>query len=42
MLEKVDLTTRLSKADYTAQMPYLRDRLYDLQKACWDASRPKS
>ena len=40
MLEKVDLTRKLSKADYRAQVPYLRDRLYDLQKACWDANVP--
>jgi polyphosphate kinase 2 (PPK2 family) len=40
MLEKVDLTKRLPKREYKARMPYLRDRLYDLQKACWDASIP--
>ena len=43
MLEKVDLTRKLSKGEYKARLPYLsflRDRLYDLQKACWDASIP--
>jgi polyphosphate kinase 2 (PPK2 family) len=40
MLEKVDLTKRLPKAEYKARMPLLRSRLYDLQKACWDANIP--
>jgi polyphosphate kinase 2 (PPK2 family) len=40
MLEKVDLTKKLSKANYKARMPQLRQRLYDLQKACWDANIP--
>jgi polyphosphate kinase 2 (PPK2 family) len=40
MLEKVDLTKKLPKADYRARLPYLRNRLYDLQKACWDAGIP--
>ena len=37
MLEKIDLTKKLSKAEYKAQLTYLRDHLYDLQKACFDA-----
>jgi polyphosphate kinase 2 (PPK2 family) len=40
MLEKVDLTRELSKQDYKARLPHLRNRLYDLQKACWDANMP--
>ncbi len=40
MLEKVDLTKRLTKKEYKARLPYLRARLYDLQKACWDAGIP--
>lgn len=40
MLEKVDLTKRLPKSEYRTRMPYLRSRLYDLQKACWDAHIP--
>jgi polyphosphate kinase 2 (PPK2 family) len=40
MLEKIDLTKKLSKADYKVRMSNLRDRLYDLQKACWDAKVP--
>ncbi len=37
MLEKVDLTKKLSKQEYKQRQPYLRTRLYDLEKACWDA-----
>ena len=40
MLEKVDLSKKLSKKEYKARLPYLRDRLYDLEKACWDAHIP--
>ena len=40
MLEQVDLSKRLSKRAYKARMPALRDRLYDLQMACWDAEIP--
>lgn len=40
MLEKIDLTKKLPKAKYKAKMPFLRERLYDLQKACWDANMP--
>jgi polyphosphate kinase 2 (PPK2 family) len=40
MLEKTDLTKKLSKRDYKARLPYLRDRLYDLQKVCWSAGIP--
>jgi polyphosphate kinase 2 (PPK2 family) len=40
MLEKVDLSKRLTKKEYKAQLPRLRNRLYDLQKACWDANVP--
>ncbi len=40
MLEKIDLHKKLSKNEYKGQMPYLRNRLYDLQKACWDAKIP--
>ena len=37
MLEKIDLTRRLSKQDYKVLLPRLQRRLYDLEKACWDA-----
>jgi polyphosphate kinase 2 (PPK2 family) len=40
VLEKVDLTKKLSKEAYKARLPLLRNRLYDLQKACWDANVP--
>ena len=39
-MDQVDLTKRIRKSEYKARMPYLRDRLYDLQKACWDAEIP--
>ena len=40
MLEKIDLTRKLSKGEYKAQIPRLQRRLYDLEKACWDAEIP--
>jgi polyphosphate kinase 2 (PPK2 family) len=40
VLEKVDLSKKLSKETYRARLPVLRNRLYDLQKACWDAAVP--
>jgi len=40
MLEKVDLTKKLSRKEFKARMPFLRNRLYDLQKATWDAGIP--
>jgi AMP-polyphosphate phosphotransferase len=40
MLEKIDLNRRLSRDEYKAQLPGLQRRLYDLEKACWDARIP--
>ena len=40
MLEKVDLSRKLPKAEYKVQIPRLQRRLYDLEKACWDAKIP--
>jgi len=40
MLEKVDLDTSLEKKEYKQLMPGLRNRLYALQKASWDAKIP--
>ncbi len=40
MLEKIDLTRKLSKEEYKAQIPRLQRRLYDLEKSCWDAKIP--
>jgi polyphosphate kinase 2 (PPK2 family) len=42
MLEKVDLTKKLPKREYKARLPQLRNQLYDLQKACWDAGIPSA
>jgi len=40
MLEKVDLTKQLGKQEYKERFPQLRQRLYDVQKTCWDAKIP--
>jgi polyphosphate kinase 2 (PPK2 family) len=40
MLEKVDLTRKLPKKEYKQLIPVLQRRLYDLEKACWDANVP--
>lgn len=40
MLEKIDLGRTLDKEEYDRQRPRLQRRLYDLQKACWDAKIP--
>jgi polyphosphate kinase 2 (PPK2 family) len=40
MLEKIDLTRKLPKEEYTILIPRLQRRLYDLEKACWDANIP--
>ena len=40
MLEKVDLTRSLAKEAYVQRLPVLQVRLYDLQKACWEAQIP--
>jgi polyphosphate kinase 2 (PPK2 family) len=40
MLEKVDLTQKLPKQEYKRLKPRLQRRLYDLEKACWDAKIP--
>lgn len=40
MLEKIDLTRKLSKAEYKEIVPGFRSRLYQLQKASWDAGIP--
>lgn len=37
MLEKVDLTKKLSKKGYKKQLPILQRRLYDLETAAWKA-----
>ena len=40
MLEEVDLRKSLDKKEYKKLMPALRNRLYTLQKAAWDAKIP--
>ncbi len=40
MLEKIDLSQKVPKKEYRQLMPALRNRLYDLQKASWDAGIP--
>jgi polyphosphate kinase 2 (PPK2 family) len=40
MLEKIDLTRKLPKEEYKKQIPALQRRLYDLEKAGWDAKIP--
>ncbi len=40
MLEKIDLGRSLPKEEYKRLIPQLQRRLYDLEKACWDAKIP--
>jgi AMP-polyphosphate phosphotransferase len=40
MLEKIDLTQTMDKAEFKRIMPSRRERLYFLQKASWDAGLP--
>jgi len=40
MLEKIDLTKKLSKKEYKAQLPKLQRRLYDLETSAWKSGVP--
>ena len=40
MLEKIDLSKTINKDEYKQLMPVLRDQLYAMQKASWDAGIP--
>ncbi len=40
MLEKIDLDKSISKKEFKATFPRLRNQLYALQKASWDAELP--
>lgn len=40
MLEKIDLTKKISKPVYKALFPQLSARMFDVQKASWDAHIP--
>lgn len=37
MLEKIDTQRTIAKDEYRKQMPPLQGRLFDLQRACWEA-----
>ena len=40
MLENINLKKKLSRDEYKAALPGLQQRLYDLEKACWDHRAP--
>jgi len=40
VLEKIDLSKKLSKKEYKKQLPKLQRRLYDLETAAWKAGIP--
>jgi len=40
MLENINLKRKLSHEDYKRALPALQQRLYDLEKACWDHGVP--
>lgn len=40
MLEKIDLHRKLPRDEYNVLLPRMQRRLYDLEKACWDANLP--
>jgi polyphosphate kinase 2 (PPK2 family) len=40
MLDKIDLSKKIEKADYKQIMPKLANRLYAIQKQSWDANIP--
>ena len=40
MLENVNLEKKLSREEYARALPVLQERLYDLEKACWDNGYP--
>ena len=40
VLEKIDLSKKISKKEFKQRMPTLRNHLYALQKASWDANIP--
>ncbi len=40
MLEAVDLTSKLAKSEYKRRLPALQHRLWELQRASWQASVP--
>src|ERR1017187_5480310 len=40
MLENINLDRKLSREEYKSVLPALQERLYDLEKACWDQNVP--
>ena len=40
MLENINLKKKLSREEYKRLLPLLQQRLYDLEKACWDQKVP--
>jgi AMP-polyphosphate phosphotransferase len=40
MLDNINLDKKLSREDYKKVLPVLQERLYDLEKACWDNGDP--
>jgi polyphosphate kinase 2 (PPK2 family) len=40
MLENVNLKRKLSREEYKSAVPAVQQRLYDLEKACWDHGIP--
>lgn len=40
MLENINLKKKLSRDEYKRLLPILQQRLYDLEKACWDQRVP--
>lgn len=40
MLENINLDKKISREEYKRLLPALQQRLYDLEKACWDNGHP--
>ena len=40
MLENINLARKLSRDEFKGVLPALQERLYDLEKACWDQKIP--
>ena len=40
MLDNINLGRKLPRQEYKAVLPALQERLYNLQKACWDHKLP--
>ena len=40
MLENINLKRKLAREDYKLLLPSLQQRLYTLEKACWDDGVP--